>query len=160
MDHPAPGRLPHPPDDLEGLRAGQVEGGRGQHLGPVDQPRRRLDQVLVGAVAVEEQHPPEAVVGKGAADIGAVADEGVPADGDRPREVHVVGVVAVGDGWQQHHPVGRPGGGALADLRHDSEIGVDRQVGAVILQGGHRDQGDPVLAGRPPHLRPGQALVA
>jgi hypothetical protein len=35
----------------------------------------------------------------------------------------------VGDGRQQHHPVGRPGGGALADLRHDPEIGVDRQVG-------------------------------
>jgi hypothetical protein len=125
-----------------------------------DQPGGGLDQVLVGAVAVEEQHAPEAVVGEGTPDVGAVAGEGVPGDRDRPGEVHVVRRVAVRDGRQEHHLVGGLLGRPPADLADDAQVGVDRQVGAVVFEGGDGDQGDPVVGRRPSDLRPGQALVA
>src|SRR5262249_12396658 len=46
-----------------------------------------------------------------------------------------------------------------ADLLGDPEVGVDREVGAVVLESGHGNDGHPVLVRDLPDLRPGESLV-
>ena len=74
-------------------------------------------------------------------------------------EVHVMRVVAVRDRGQQDDLVGRCLRRAPADLRGDPEVRVDRQVRAVVLERGDRDQRDAVLAGGAADLGPRQPLV-
>ena len=121
------------------------------------EPGRQIQGRSVGAVPVDDEDPPESVVGQAAADVLHVADEDVPIDGQGPVKIHVVGAVAVGDGGRQDRLLGDSGDGPLANLGAEPDVHVHREVGAVILVGRHRQDRHPVAAGRfldlmPDHL--------
>ena len=63
------------------------------------------------------------------------------------------------DRWEQDDVVGRRLRRAAADLGRDPEVGVDGQMGPVILEGGDGDETDALFRRRPANLRPGEALV-
>ena len=92
------------------------------------------------------------------ADVDEVVDERLPADRDRAREVHVVGRVAVRHRREKKRPPRsrryRPVGQRLGD--HD--VGVDRQVVAVVLE--RRDRDDEHRVARDPLGTSGQVSSA
>ena len=111
-------------------------------------------------MAVDDQDLREAVIGHALGDVQAEGDEHVGLDVDRPREVDVVQVQAVGDRRQHQHLVRRPPADLEADRLAEEHVDVDRQVVAVLLGRAGR-QDDQLLRGdRVVHLGPGQAIVA
>jgi hypothetical protein len=65
----------------------------------------------------------------------------------------------VRDGGEQDDLIGSLLGGPTADLGDDPDIGIDRQVGAVVLKRADGNQTHPILGGGSPDLRPRQAFV-
>ena len=87
-------------------------------------------------------------------------DERLPVDRDRPGEVHVVRRVAVGHGRQEQRPARAAQHRLLGQRLCDHDVGVDRQVVAVVLERRDRDHAHRVVLRPLGHLRPGQLGVA
>ena len=108
---------------------------------------------------VHNEHLPEAVVGETSCNVEHVLDERRPADRERSREINVMGTVADADAGKEHELVRRTLGRALADRRHDHDVGVDREMRPMIFDRRHRDQGAFPGAHRVVHLFPREMLV-
>ena len=96
---------PRVADIIDHLRAplrDEVEAGRDERFRLLDhrQTGRGLDQVLVGPVAVDHQYPLETMAHQRQGNVRAIAAEGIPADRDRTRKVHVVRRITVHYGRQ------------------------------------------------------------
>ena len=79
---------------------------------------------------------------------------------DRPRKVHHVARVAVGDRREHEHLVGDLATGAERDLRRAEDVDVEGQVRPVLLDGAARDDADLPELDRVLDLRPRQLRVA
>ena len=79
---------------------------------------------------------------------------------DRPREVHHVAGVAVGDDGQHEQLVGDLPPGPVGDPERADEVHVERQVRPVLLDGAAGHEADLAQLDGVVDLGPGQLLVA
>ena len=77
-----------------------------------------------------------------------------------PGKVHHVVAVAVADGWEHEHRLGRPLSGGEADRRRELHVHVEGKVVPVLLDRADREHDHLLLSHRLVHLGPREVLVA
>ena len=82
-----------PPGAESAAGIGLDDGAAGDHI----------DEVVVGAVAVDDDHLLEAVIGQTLGNAEDVLDKVLVVDVERAGEVHHVARVSVAHGWQDQH---------------------------------------------------------
>ena len=109
-------------------------------------------------MAVDHEQPPKAVRDEAAADLADGRKKRRNAERERPSERHVVGGRAVRlRRRDEHRPAGLClRGCCLRDPRAQEGIGVERQVRAVLLHRGRRQDGHSPLAVKRRDLAPAE----
>ena len=106
--------------------------------------RRRADDPGVAAVAVDDHHPPEPVLGDAGAEVGEQGEDRFRAERDRARERQPVRRESPRDRRENQGRAGPPRPARpLRDRRHRVGIGVDGQMRPVLLDGADRQQQRP-----------------
>ncbi len=148
--------------DFSVFGRGEVESGAADYL-PLrfnhDPARYTVEQMGIAPVPVGHQDSPEAVADQRFAYVQHIVDKGFRIDTERAGKVHVMRAVPVYN-WRYHdNVIGDEFSRSLAYLPAKEDIGIYRQVGAVVLNGGDGYEGHPVFSGNVTYLRPRHLAV-